>query len=146
VLHQAGLSSYILSRVTLHPDKEAEMKPLPTLLAAALALAAGPAAADLSYQCSGIGIEEREAADQVPHTLRLIFAEANGHYLGAVAARVTGGGAELVNVTCPGPWLLVDLPDGRYQVSASFEGKTVTREVTISGGQRQKQVFVLRAG
>ena len=117
------------------------MKPLPLIAAAALGLSALPAGAETAYQCSGIGSEEREAAESVPHSLRLVFAQPDGHYLGGVAARVSAGGAELVNVTCPGPWLLLDLPAGRYQVSASFEGKTVTRDVTLSGGGRQEQVF-----
>jgi len=118
------------------------MKPTLMLAAAALAaVAAFPAGAQTAYQCSGIGLEEREAADSVPHTLRLEFAETDGHYLGDVAARVTRGGTEVISVTCPGPWLLADLPDGRYQVSATFEGKTRTQAVTIQGGKRKRVVF-----
>lgn len=111
-------------------------------LAAQITAAPPAGAAQPAYQCSGIGVEERAAADAVPQTLRLIFAEPDGHYLGGVAARVSAGGTDLVDVTCPGPWLLLDLPDGRYKVSASFKGKTVSRVVTISGGKRQKQVFI----
>lgn len=101
-----------------------------------------PATAQLGYQCSGIGVEERAAAESVPQTLRLIFAEPDGEYLGDVTTRVSSGGTELVNVTCAGPWLLLDLPDGRYKVSASFKDKTVSRVVTIHDGKRQKQIFV----
>ncbi len=125
------------------------MKPIHAVLAAAaltlLATAdpAGPARAETIYQCSGIGLDEREAAENVPHTLRLVFARPDGHYLGGVEASLQdSGGSELRAVRCPGPWVLLDLPDGSYQVSASFEGKTVTRKVTIRGGKRQKQVFV----
>ena len=125
------------------------MKPIHAVLAAAaLALLssadpAGAARADTIYECSGIGLDEREAAENVPHTLRLVFAQADGHYLGGVEASLSdAGGNEILTVRCPGPWVLLDLPDGTYQVSASFEGKTVTRKVTIRGGKRQKQVFV----
>ena len=125
------------------------MKPIHAVLAAAAltllstADPAGPARADTIYECSGIGLGEREAAENVPHTLRLEFAQADGHYLGGVEASLSdAGGNEILAVRCPGPWVLLDLPDGSYQVSASFAGKTVTRKVTIRSGKRQKQVFV----
>ncbi len=124
------------------------MRPIDAVLAAAgltlLATAdpAGPARAETIYECSGIGLEEREAAENVPHTLRLIFARPDGHYLGGVEASLSdAAGSEILAVRCPGPWVLLNLPDATYQVSASFEGKTVTRKVTIRGGKRQKQVF-----
>ena len=122
------------------------MRPIRTAFtAAALILASaalGPARADTIYECSGIGLEEREAAETVPHTLRLEFAQADGHYLGGIDASLSdAGGKEILTVRCPGPWVLLDLPDGTYRVSASFGGKTVTRNVTIRGGKRQKQVF-----
>ncbi len=124
------------------------MKPIHAVLAAAVALLAtagpaGPARADTIYECSGIGLEAREAAETVPHTLRLEFAQADGHYLGGVEASLSDArGNEILAVRCPGPWVLLDLPDGTFRVSASFEGKTVTRTVTIRGGKRKRQVFV----
>ncbi len=121
------------------------MKPIHAVLAAAVALlaTAGPARADTIYECSGIGLEAREAAETVPHTLRLEFAQADGHYLGGVEASLSdAAGNEILAVRCPGPWVLLNLPDGTYRVSASFEGKTVTRTVTIRGGKRKRQVFV----
>jgi hypothetical protein len=70
-------------------------------------------------------------------------ARADGHYLGGIETSVTDkSGKEILSVRCPGPWVLLNLPDGRYSVSAGFEGKTVTRKVTIRGGKRQKQVFI----
>ncbi|MFQ5565911.1 MAG: hypothetical protein ACE5EU_06070 [Paracoccaceae bacterium] len=121
------------------------MKPIHAMLAAAATLlaTAGPVRADTIYECTGIGLEAREAAESVPHTLRLEFAQADGHYLGGVAARLSdAGGNELLSVRCPGPWLLLDLPDGTYRVSASFEGKTVTGRATIRGGKWQRLVLV----
>ena len=123
------------------------MKPFHAVLAAAtlilVSAALGPARAQTIYQCSGIGLEEREAAETVPHTLRLEFAQADGHYLGGVEASLSdSGGNEILAVRCPGPWVLLDLPDGHYRVSASYQGKTVTRNVTIRGGKRKRQVIV----
>jgi hypothetical protein len=115
------------------------MRPIQTVLTAATLIlfvtAIGPARA--------IGLDEREAAENVPHTLRLEFAQPDGHYLGGIETSVTDkSGKEILSVRCPGPWVLLNLPDGRYSVSAGFEGKTVTRKVTIRGGKRQKQVFI----
>lgn len=123
------------------------MKTSIVTLAAALAVVAvvPPAGAQVAQQvaheCSGIGVEGREAAENVPHTLRLVYAEPGGNYLGGVETRITGPGGELVNVRCPGPWLLVDLPDGTYEVTASVRGETKSRRVTVSGGRQQEQVF-----
>ena len=125
------------------------MKPIHAVLAsAALAiLATGPTAglarADTIYECSGVGLEQREAAENVPHTLRLEFAEADGHYLGGVETSLSDrSGNEILSVRCPGPWLLLNLPDGSYGVSARFEGKTVSRKVSIRGGKWQRMVLV----
>ena len=119
------------------------MKTTVATVAAALALVAIalPAEAQVSHKCSGIGVQQREADQNLPHTLHLVYAQPDGHYLGNIQTRITGPGGELVNVRCRGPWLLVDLPPGTYTVAATFEGETKTRQVTISGNQRQKAVF-----
>jgi len=119
------------------------VKPLPILSAtlAIATLAALPARAETPFTCSGIGVEEREAVKQVPHTLRLEYAQPDGHYLGSVATRIAQGATELVNATCPGPWLLADLPPGTYKVTATFKGATKTVTVTVAAGKRTRQVI-----
>ena len=125
------------------------MKSIHAILATAALtiLTAGPTAglarADTIYECSGIGLEQREAAENVPHTLRLEFARPDGHFMGGVEASLSDrSDNEILSVRCPGPWLLLDLPDGSYRISASFEGKTVTRKITIRGGKRLRQVLI----
>lgn len=119
------------------------MKWIATLLAAAslAALAVLPARAQVTAECGGIGVEGRALAENVPHTLRLVYARPEGHYLGNVETRISGAGGELVQVRCPGPWVLVNLPAGTYQVSATFRGQTKSRQVTVSGGGPQEQVI-----
>ena len=114
----------------------------PVVAGAAMAVLAGalPARADAPVECSGIGDEQRAMAESVPHTLKLVYARPDGHYLGDVQTRISAGGDEVVNVRCPGPWVLVDLAPGTYEVSATFEGQTKTRRVTV-GGDRREQVF-----
>lgn len=111
------------------------------LAAAALAVMAGlPAQANSSAVCSGVGIQGRAAAKSIPYTLKLVYAAPNGHYLGAVKTQISGKGGEMVNLTCPGPWVLANLPAGHYKVTATFAGKSETRSVTVSGkGQRQQE-------
>ena len=112
------------------------------LATAALMLAvAAPAWAQTPLTCSGIGVEEREAADQVPHSLRLEYAQADGHYLGYVATRVTRGTTVVVDITCPGPWLLADLPAGTYKVTATYKDRTKTVTVDVAAGKRTRQVI-----
>ena len=107
-----------------------------------LAPAAQLAQADTHYGCSGIGAGERSMAETVPHTLRLVFARPDGHYLGDVQTTVTdANGAEIVSVRCPGPWVLLDLGGGTYRISATFEGETKARTITVSGDRPQEQVF-----
>jgi glucose/arabinose dehydrogenase len=102
-------------------EEESKMKTTVTVLAAAAlaALAGLPAQANDSAVCSGVGIQGRAAAKSVPYTLK---------------------GGEMVNVTCPGPWVLANLPAGNYKVTATFNGKSETRSVTVSAkGQRQQE-------
>ena len=118
------------------------MKPV---LAAALGfcLLAGPASAQTTHTCSGVGLDEREAAERVPHTLRLEYAQADGHYLGGVDTVIAdGAGNQVLTARCPGPWVLVDLPDGRYRVTATLNGKTKSFGVTVSGAKRVRQVVI----
>jgi len=117
-----------------------------TLTAAALGLlvaAASPAQAETLYECSGVGADEREAAEMVPHNVRVIYAQADGHYLGEVDTRLTdAAGNEVLAVHCPGPWVLLNLPAGRYEITATLRGVTQTRKIAVSAkGPLQKQVF-----
>ena len=121
-------------------------KPMRALFGAAslvFASAAVPAHAQVSYECSGIGLDERQTAERIPHTLRVEYAQPDGHYLGGAETTVSdASGNQLVSVRCPGPWVLLQLPDGRYIVTATFGDQTKSSQVTISGGQRQRQLFV----
>ena len=116
---------------------------LTAVTAASLALLVGalPARAQVNAVCSGIGEEGRAQAESVPYTLKLVYAQPDGAYLGAVETRITGRGGEVVNVQCPGPWVLVDLPPGSYEVTATFRGQTKSRRVTVGGSRQQRQII-----
>jgi len=45
-------------------------------------------------------------------------------------------------VRCSGPWVLLKLPQGRYEITASLHGVTQTRTIAVpASGSLQKQVF-----
>lgn len=131
-------------RRDMKTDMRPIMRPMTTAMAAAAVavLAAGsPAEAQVSAVCSGIGEEGRAEAETVPHSLKLVYAQPDGDFLGNVETRISGDGGELVNVRCPGPWVLVDLPPGSYEVTATFKGETKSRRVTVGGSGTRQQVF-----
>lgn len=68
----------------------------------------------------GISLEERASAPQ--EGTKLEFFVASGAYLSDVNVRIEDqAGNEVVNTVTDGPWLILDLPEGEYNVYASFE-------------------------
>lgn len=119
------------------------MKPILALAATAL-LAGTPwmAQAEVPYACSGTSEEERAQAEAKPHSLRLVYAQPGGSYLGDVTTRIAGADGELlVEATCEGPWLQLDLPGGTYEVTATYRGEEKTQSVTVEEGASREQVI-----
>jgi hypothetical protein len=82
----------------------------------------------------GVGINERAAMDRLAknYDLKLVFAEPSRPYLANVDVEILNpSGKRLVETTDNGPWFFAKLPDGRYRVVATFEGKKEAREVEI---------------
>lgn len=96
------------------------------------------APAQSAHLCTGLGQDAREEAKTFEHTLKLVFAEKMGAFLGAVAVKVERGGAAVYEGVCDGPWLLLNLEPGRYRVTASFEGKSNAIDVAVGAGKTQK--------
>lgn len=121
-------------------------------LAAATALSAATAArADLlppavhageaTYVSGGIGKTEadamRQARSDYPLTL-MMSQSSGGNFVTDVDLRITSAkGQDVLHSTRAGPIVLVRVPDGRYQIAARFDGKTLTREVDVAGGRHQ---------
>jgi hypothetical protein len=96
------------------------------------------------YVTGGIGADEVEALRQEApaFSLQLITAARTGAYLAGTHVRITGPGNNVVlDTTLDAPWLLVDLPGGRYTVRATHSGTTVQRRLTIAPGQPQRIVL-----
>jgi len=122
------------------------------LLALALCLAGsaqavqdGTTSQGYRYLSGGVSEEEQVSL----HTQRGRFslwvitaAKKSGAYLSDVQVRVTDSQRQVVfDAPLDGPWLLVDLPLGRYVVEARFDGETQQRVTTIHPGDHHQVFF-----
>ncbi|WP_051243229.1 carboxypeptidase regulatory-like domain-containing protein [Azohydromonas australica] len=79
----------------------------------------------------------RQAASQ--YGLGMTFATRNGDYVADVDVVIRDQkGHQVVSTVSEGPMMLVDLPGGRYQVEATYQGQEQQRQVTVpESGHRQ---------
>src|SRR5215467_6875656 len=66
--------------------------------------------------CDGTGIDAREDTHWRAYPMRIEFVGRDGQYLGDEKISVTGSNVNL-SVHCKGPWALMKLPAGTYQLS-----------------------------
>jgi hypothetical protein len=106
--------------------------------AASPSTAAGPEPRienDVKYVCGGIGTDEvaslQDAAKD--YDLMMTFAASTGAFLADVDVEIADArGRSVLNVTCDGPIMIVDLPrDGRYRVRAETGGRTLIRTAQV---------------
>lgn len=122
--------------------------PLAVLMALAATAGAevieGRTADGRRYVAGGIGVEEVDAIknEAAAFSLQLVTAAPGGAYLAGTHVRILGAGsAAVLDTRIEGPWLLVDLPGGRYTVLATHSGTTVERRLTIAPGKPQRVVL-----
>lgn len=99
------------------------------------------------YACTGVGSESRQDPRWREFAAKLVFAAGSGGYLSQVGTRITDSqGRTVFEVLDCGPWLLLDLPAGRYDVVATAHdghGRTYQSRSTISvGGAGQRETIV----
>lgn len=133
--------------------------PLATGICVAFAAAVGTASADSSlpavkysgsvaYQTGGIGVAEAQAMKSAAQTypLTLEFVEQNGR-IGEYSAgeQVTiqdAHNSPVLTAQAQGPFMLVDLPDGNYTVTASAAGHEEVRHIDLAGKPHDRIAFV----
>jgi hypothetical protein len=92
------------------------------------------------FMSGGVGDDERnemmQRANQ--YDLTLSFAAYSGHYLSDVNVVVTDQrGKEMINTMTTGPLFYADLPAGKYDIKATFNGQTQQiKNVQISNARR----------
>ncbi|MDP2397137.1 MAG: carboxypeptidase regulatory-like domain-containing protein [Burkholderiales bacterium] len=98
----------------------------------------------IPYVSGGVGEESMAQLDAHAgkYNLKLVFALKSGNYLSGVEVNIMdGAGKKLLAVTTEGPWLLVNLPKGRYRVVATLSETTVSRNVVIGSSPLQTVDF-----
>lgn len=102
----------------------------------------------IPYVTGGIGSDESAAIKaQFPnYTAALTFAGVqDGHnvFLASVPVKILdASGTAVLEVTTGGPYLMVDLPPGRYDVVASYQGREQRGHVEVGPGRRAERTFV----
>lgn len=101
----------------------------------------------VQFASGGVGVGEREAMMQMAENfnLKLVFADSEGHYLAGTHVMIRKpGGETLLTTTATGPWMLVHLPAGSYEVVSTCRMEPKTRHVRIGQGL-QSVVFSWKA-
>lgn len=119
------------------------------LSGSAYALQQGVSPGGYGYLSGGVSEEEREtlSAQRENHSLWVVTAlRQTGEYLSAVRLTVTDAQQKIVfDAALDGPWLLIDLPIGKYGVEARFEGQSQQRATTIHAGDHHQAIFYFTA-
>ena len=98
----------------------------------------------IKYACAGVGKVSRNDPRWVSFPVKLEFAAANGDFLGDPAVTVTdGGGKQVFQAQCDGPWVLIELPTGSYKVHATGQKGQYSKDFDIAvktGAQTKKTI------
>lgn len=114
-------------------------------------LPAARVAGGIPYLTGGIGAAETAAMRAVfkRYTLALTFARREaGHNVFLTDLPVVirdASGVAVFEATTDGPFLLVDLPAGTYQVSATSRGETQQAQVRVVAGSHLERAFLWQA-
>jgi hypothetical protein len=81
--------------------------------------------------CTGIGADARNDPRWPSYPLRIELVGRAGEYLGAAEVSLSQNSEAIISVRCSGPWLLLRLPPGNYDVTASVENVSKTGRVTV---------------
>lgn len=91
----------------------------------------------VQYRCGGIGLDESTAMRSAmpSYPLALLFAAADGEYLADVSVRLSG--ASTAAFTASGPVCLLQLPHGKYTVTATTkDGREKSQTVDVGASSK----------
>ena len=85
---------------------------------------------------SGPDLDEVERIKRMSHaySLRVAFSGKGGDYYVADRLLLKQRGEVLAELSNAGPWLLIDLPAGSYELQAEFGNQTLRRMVNVVRG------------
>jgi len=98
----------------------------------------------IKYACAGVGKASRNDPRWTAFPVRLEFAAANGDFLGDPSVTVTdAAGKQVFTAQCNGPWVLIELAPGSYQVHATGQKGQYAKDFPLAvkgGGQTKKTI------
>ena len=100
------------------------------------------ATGSIPHVSGGIGEGEQQQllARQRDYNLKLVFTLNEGNYIADVNVAVKDkAGKTVLEDVSGGPFFLAKLPAGQYSVIATYDGKAVTRKVSVGGGLHTEQ-------
>jgi hypothetical protein len=77
--------------------------------------------------------------------LQILFSGRGGEYGVAQSVTVRSGARDVITVPDAGPYLMMKLPPGRYEVEASFKGTVEKRTAVVGNGVTRINWNTLRA-
>lgn len=93
----------------------------------------------VKYVSGGVGAdsEARLSARAKEFNLKLLFTLNEGNYVADVGVTVADArGKTVIEHVADGPLFMARLPQGQYRVTASYEGRALTRKVAVGSGLR----------
>lgn len=102
----------------------------------------------ITYLSGGIGSDQSLAIRSVMNKYPLVLefvgrTNAGNDYLADVPVQISDShGKDLMSTTSDGPFMLVSLPHGRYNVTATYNGKTEHREVKVTKMTQAHEIFM----
>ena len=106
-------------------------------------------AGTVNYRSGGIGAESSDAmkAEASRYSLAMSFTarmeNRDAFTIPTHVSIVDAGGGSVLDITPDGPYLLVNLPTGQYQVTATTGAGSKTQAVQIVAGAHKKLAFEL---
>jgi hypothetical protein len=98
---------------------------------------------DTMAVCTGIGLDARDDPRWRDFPLRVEIAGKDGQYLGDAIVEVKGAALDNEMILrCSGPWVLVDLPSGKYQVTVQAGHDGPMRTAMVNVGETQKRLVM----
>ena len=101
---------------------------------------------DVRYVMGGIGLDESQQMKSMEsqYSLSVTFAEQNNgkaDYLADIPVTIrNSSGQTVLSVNSDGPYLLVQLPPGSYDITASHAGMPKTSHFTVAAGSHADKI------
>lgn len=92
---------------------------------------------DVPFMTGGVGMNERVRMEMAAedYNLKIALTTASGAYLAQIPLTIRNDNGEVAFETrTTGPWLYVNLPEGRYTVAAEYDGTTRERKLQLGVG------------